>query len=404
MDNWQFWLAAAAMGLAVVAAMMRTAVRARADLVPAAAYDMQVYRDQLRDVDRDLARGTLAVDEAQRLRAEISRRLLEADRAAQAAAGRAPAGHGRWIAAALVVPLIGGAYLLYDRIGAPGYPDLPLSERLAMSQELYANRPKQAEMEAKAPKPEAGPVDPAFAKLMDELRAAMKARPDDQRGLELLASNEARLGNLTAAREAMERLIALKGAAAKAEDHAALAELMVMAAGGLVSPEAEAELDKALKLDAANATARYYYGLMAAQVGRFDRTFALWQPLLDGPADAPWMAPVRAQIEDVAMRAGIDFTLPDTKGPDAGAMAAAQDMTPEERQQMITGMVAQLSDRLATEGGPVEDWAKLVTSLGVLGRKDEAQKIYAEALTKFEGRASEQSFLKEAAVNAGLTP
>jgi len=147
---------------------------------------------------------------------------------------------------------------------------------------------------------------------------------------------------------------------------------------------------------------------MAAQVGRFDRTFALWRPLLDeGPADAPWKAAIRTQIEDVAMRAGVQFTLPPAAGlpgPDADAMAAAQDMSPEDRQAMIEGMVAQLGERLANEGGTVEEWARLISSLAVLDRKDEAQTIYAEALTKFEGSPSQQSFLREQALNAGLTP
>lgn len=405
MDNWQFWLAAIAMTLAVAASIFRALTRAGASVAPAASYDLQVYRDQLAEVDRDLARGTLPADEAARLRAEISRRLLDADRKARAESA-APARSATRVALLLALPVLGASALLYDRLGAPGYPDLPLAERLAMSDELRAKRPSQAEMEAQAPKPQAPPVDPAFAKLMDDLRAAMKTRPNDQRGLELLAANEARLGNLSASRDAMAKLIALKGKTATAEDHAALAEVMVMATGGLVSPEAEAELTAALTLDASNPTARYYYGLMAAQVGRFDRTFELWQPLLDGPADAPWMDPVRAQIEDVAMRAGINFTLPPAagKGPDAAAVAAAGEMSAGDRQSMIEGMVAQLGDRLATEGGPVEDWAKLITSLGVLNRKDEAQKIYTEALTKFDGRPSEQGFLKEAALNAGLTP
>ena len=71
---------------------------------------------------------------------------------------------------------------------------------------------------------------------------------------------------------------------------------------------------------------------------------------------------------------------------------------------MIEGMVAQLGERLATEGGTPEEWAQLISSLAVLGRKDEAQAIYAEALAKFEGQRSSQSFLREQALNAGLTP
>jgi cytochrome c-type biogenesis protein CcmH len=85
-------------------------------------------------------------------------------------------------------------------------------------------------------------------------------------------------------------------------------------------------------------------------------------------------------------------------------MAAAGEMNAEERQQMIEGMVAQLSDRLASEGGSVEDWNKLIRSLAVLERLPEAQKIYDEARAKFAGQTAELSFLKQAAVESGLTP
>lgn len=407
METAAFWAAAGGMGLAVAALFLLALRRARAEIAAAADYDLKVYRDQLAEIDRDLARGTLPPEEADRLRTEVSRRLLDADRHAQQASRKASTA-GVTLAAALILALIGSSYWAYLRLGAPGYPDLPLAARFAMSEEMRANRASQAEMEVTAAATRPAPVqpEPEFAALMDQLRAAVAERPDDARGLELLAANEARLGNLGEARAAMENLLRAKGDTATGDDHAALAELMIMAAGGLVSPEAEAELTRALTLDARNGTARYYYGLMAAQVGRFDRTFALWRPLLDeGPADAPWIEPIRAQIEDVAMRAGVQFTLPAAlPGPDADAMAAAQDMSTEDRQAMIEGMVAQLGERLATEGGTVEEWARLISALTVLNRMDEAQEIYAEALTKFEGSPAQQSFLREQALNAGLTP
>ena len=407
METAAFWAAAGGIGLAVAAIFLLALRRARAEIAAAADFDLKVYRDQLTEIDRDLARGTLTSDEADRLRTEVSRRLLDADRHSQSATRHASTG-GIAVAALVIMALIGSSYWVYLRLGAPGYPDLPLATRLAMSDEMRANRPSQAVMEQEAAASRPAPIAPEaeFAALMEQLRQAVADRPDDARGLELLASNEARLGNLSAAREAMENLLRVKGETATAEDHAALAELMIMAAGGLVSPEAEATLARALTLDAGNGTARYYYGLMAAQVGRFDRTFALWRPLLDeGPAEAPWIAPIRAQIEDVAARAGIRFTLPGTtRGPDGAAIAAAEEMSPEDRQAMIEGMVAQLGERLATEGGTVEDWARLISSLSVLGRMDQAAEIYAEALMRFEGSPSQQSFLREAALNAGLTP
>ena len=409
MEMIAFWIAAGGIGLVVLALFVLALIRARAEIASAAEYDLKVYRDQLAEIDRDLARGTLPPEEADRQRTEVSRRLLEADRT-RAKADASASTRGIAVAVALIAAVIGGSYWAYLRLGAPGYPDLPLATRLAMSDEMRANRPPQAQMEADAEASRPAPIEPEpeFAQLMDQLRAAVAERPDDARGLELLAANEARLGNLPAARVAQERLIGLKGETATAEDHAALAELMIMAAGGLVSAEAEAQLTEALTLDPRNGTARYYYGLMAAQVGRFDRTFGLWEPLLrEGPPDAPWIAPIRAQIADVAARAGVSYTLPPDPalpGPDGDAVAAAEEMSEADRQAMIEGMVAQLGSRLATEGGTVEEWARLISSLAVLERQDEAAEIYAEALERFAGSPAQQSFLREAALNAGLTP
>ena len=69
---------------------------------------------------------------------------------------------------------------------------------------------------------------------------------------------------------------------------------------------------------------------------------------------------------------------------------------------MIAGMVEQLGTRLASEGGPAEDWARLISSLAVLGRMEEARAIYAEAQSRFAGRTVELSALRETAVTSGV--
>ena len=96
--------------------------------------------------------------------------------------------------------------------------------------------------------------------------------------------------------------------------------------------------------------------------------------------------------------------MPGAARPTAADMAAAAEMSPEDRRVMVEGMVAQLSARLAAEGGAVEDWERLIRSLAVLERLDEAQTIYDEAKVKFEGRPAELSFLRMAAVEGGLNP
>lgn len=408
MDNWQFWLVAVALTAAVAATLIRVLWRETPPVAQAAAFDVQVYKDQLAEIERDVARGTLAADEAARLRVEVSRRLLDADRAlALAPAIDRRGGLGLASLATVLLVLLGAG--LYLQIGAPGYPDLPLAERLAQSEVLRAARPSQEQAEAQAPTPPAVTPDPQFAALMDQLRAAVKDRPDDLRGLELLAGNEMRLGNLVAARQAMDHLVAVKGQAATAEDLAALAEAMIMAAGGRVTPEAEAVLTRALQKDPKNGTALFYSGVLFAQIGRFDQTFRLWAPLLEeSPADAPWIAPIRQQIEDIAWRAGEKYTLPpaagDMPGPDGAAMAAAADMSDADRQAMIEGMVAKLDARLQSEGGSPEEWARLVNALAQLGRKDEAQAAYQRGKAALAGDSVGLGGLRETATLLGLAP
>jgi cytochrome c-type biogenesis protein CcmH len=407
-----FWIAAAGIGLAVTALLLLALLRGRAGDEPTAAYDLRVYRDQLREVDRDLARGVIAPADAERLRIEVARRVLEADRALgdyngpeDTAAPPLPT----LVMAGLVAAVMLGGVWTYFRLGAPGYPDLPIAERLAMSDQLYRTRPPQAAAEAaaaaRAPAP--APADPTFTALMDKLRSALKDRPDDLEGHRLLARNESGLGNYAAAMAAQRQVIAILGDSVSADDHAMLAEIMILGAGGYVSPEAEVEIKRALQLDPLNGTASYYAGLMFAQVGRPDRTFALWAALLERsqPGD-PWVAPLRAQLMQVASEAGEDnYVLPGTEaapGPDADALAAAAEMTPEEREEMVRGMVARLSERLATQGGSAEEWARLITAYGVLGETDRAGAIWAEAQQRFGGRAADLKVVRAAALQAGV--
>lgn len=400
-----FWISAAAMVLMVALVLLQTLWQARAQqTTDVATPDLDVYRDQLAEVSRDLARGTLSPSEGERARLEVQRRMLEADRALS---GQSPAPKSRLlpVAAVVVVVVLAGATGIYWQLGVPGYPDLPLSDRLANADLAYKNRPSQAAAEAQQqPFVQAPDMDPALATMLDKLRAALATRPDDLMGHVLLAQNEASLGNFIAARKAQDTVIRLRGAAVGAEDLSFQAYVMVRAAGGLVTPEAEQVLIALLKLDPANGWGRFYSGLMFAEVGRPDRTFALWEPLLQqSPADAPWSDPIRSQIADVAAAAGIEYTLPEAgPGPDAAAVAAASGMTEADRTAMIKTMVAGLETRLTSDGGAVEDWAKLITSLGVLKETERARAAYTAAQAAFAGKPGELAALQAAAVQAGI--
>ena len=402
-----FWSITAGMTLAVLATLALAMLRGKAGDKPPAAYDLDVYRDQLREVDRDLARGVVSEADAERVRTEVSRRILAADAALQRHTEESQGSGGVVALGVTAGVVIAGAYAIYMQLGAPGYGDLALNDRIEAAQILRDERPSQAAAEASlSGQGNPGNVDPDYVALVERLRQAVTTRPDDVQGHELLSRAESRLGNFAEAHAAKAQVIALKADQATAGDFSEYADLLILAAGGYVSPEAEAALERTLALDATDGPARYFYGLMLVQNGRPDTALRIWDQLLrEGPADAPWIAPIAAQIEEIAVRAGVNYAMPAIgtgRGPTQDQIDAAQDLSPAERLEMIQGMVTGLSDRLATEGGPVEDWAQLISALGVLGQMDQARAILINAREVFGDDPQAADVLSRVADRVGL--
>jgi cytochrome c-type biogenesis protein CcmH len=422
-----FWLVAAALTMGSLLLVFAPMIRGAGAAERRASYDLQIYRDQLQEIDRDVARGVITPEEAADTRVEVSRKLLAAAdaEAREAAAGRAPRQATRAGGAVAGLGALALAAWAYTGQGAPGYGDQPLSERLARLAEARADRPAQAEVEGivaegrQTPDPAEAGYRPEDLELVDRLQALLEERPGDLEGHLLLVRSLGALGRFAEARAAQERVVAILGERAGAEEHVGLAELMIAAAGGYVSPEAEAALARALEMDPMNPPARYYSGLTLLQGGRPDLAYRLWMGLIEeGPPDAPWVRAIETEIDDVALMAGLPppgAGLPgDSSAPAPGGMAEATPPAaalppgatmPEpdvETAMMIEGMVASLGARLAAEGGSADEWAQLIRSLGVLGRIGEAAAIWSEAQEAFASDQAALAMLREAARDARL--
>ncbi|MEC7259754.1 MAG: c-type cytochrome biogenesis protein CcmI [Pseudomonadota bacterium] len=399
-----FWIIPALVALAVAGLIVRVMTAPRDADAPVAARDMSVYRDQLAEIERDRARGTIPESEAEQLRTEVARRILAADSAAQVAPPRGtPAGKAP--ALVLGAVLVAGSLGLYAWLGVPGYGDMGLQARYDMAEEIRADRPSQAEAEAQARAPAPAQVPgPDYLALVAQLRETVGQRPDDLQGNQLLARHESALGNFAAAHAAQARVIDIKGDGAGASDFASYADLLILAAGGYVSPTAEQALNDTLARDPRNGAAQYYMGLFEAQNARPDRAFRIWNRLLQAsPQDAPWVPVIRSQIADAARLAGVDYVLPtQARGPTAEDVANAAQLDDAGRQEMIQGMVEGLAARLADEGGPAPDWARLISALGVLGEVDRARAIADEARGRFAGDSAALDQIEQAAQRAGI--
>lgn len=417
-----FWPLAACLVLITILIAVRPLVARRGTAAPRAAHDLQVFRDQLSALDRDVERGVLTEQEAGGARAEISRRLLSAAAEAAKVEGAAPGpdGAARGLAAALAALIVVGGGGVYAWIGAPGAPDQPLSSRLAEIERAAPTRPSQAEAErivaarreaaegaasARQPSPE----DAELAERAVELQRVLADRPDDLRGRRLLAGVLMTLDRPAAAMRVHEEILALLGAAAEPDDLVAAAEAMILTVDGYVSPEAEARIAQALQRSPTNRIGRYYAGLAMAQNGQFGLALNLWRALLEeGPPDAPWIAAIEARIGDLARAAGegVDLSPPvrgAAPGPTEAEIDAAREMSPEDRALMIEGMVAGLENRLAAEGGGPHEWERLLNAYRVLDRPEDAARIWAEVERVFADAPPEiVARLREAARAAGV--
>ncbi len=391
MENFGFWAIVGGVAALVALSLAFGFLRGNREGLRTAESDILVYKDQLREIDRDVARGILPEAEAEAARLEVKRRLLAADRKSQLAQTKAVG--PVWVPGAVLIgAVMAASFGLYATIGSPGYSDLPLAERLALSEAARSNRPSQAQAEAGYQAPDLEAANPEHLALMEQLRRVLVDRPDDLAGFNLLAENEARLGRFPEARAAKVRVLELLGPDAGAEDWADLAELSVMAAGGYFSPETEVAVERALGLDPGNGVARYLKGLGELQLGRADITHQMWISLLaDSAPGDPWVRPIMGDIERVRILAGVPER--DQQNLDFGG-----------RDAEIRAMVEGLASRLANEGGPAEDWARLVHSLAVLGEDDRAQAIVDEAKTVFASDEAALTIIERAARGSGEKP
>lgn len=370
--------------------------------------EQQFYKAQLAEVERDVTRGVLLPQDAEQIHTEIARRLLHS--AKNNATSDAHGSPKIWLTFSAVLTtclLTVGSLGLYQIFGAPGYDDLSQKDRIARSKELHATRPSLEEYLAQLPPLDVPVPNSTYTDLIEKLRQTVAERPNDLEGHSLLAHTEASLQNFLAASIAQESVIRLKGPDAAIEDHFDYAELLILAGRGYVSPEAEIALEQVLSLKNDHKPALYYMGLLLIQIDRPDRAFRLWQRLLaEAEADSPWLEPIRSQINGVAIAAGVtDYDMPPLplkRGPSREEIEAAGELSLEDRQTMIESMVEGLAERLSTEGGPPEEWAKLLRALSVLGRLEEAISIYKEAQVVFSDHAAALEAIEETAEILGI--
>jgi cytochrome c-type biogenesis protein CcmH len=280
-----------------------------------------IYRDQLAELDRDLAAGTLSVEDHAQARAELQRRLLD-DVSATDTPAAAVAGMKRTsLLLVLVLPLAAAG--LYSWLGTPAALD-PMMTRA----------PEQKDVE----------------KMVADLAARLEKNPDP-RGFAVLARSYRAMGRLPEAEAAFVRI-----GPALQENATLLAEyadvLATRAMGNFDGKPMEA-LNQALKLEPENPMVMSLAATAAYNRNDFAQAVKYWEQLLrilpPESEDSKWLAEAIAKTrEQMTGQAG----QPQTAAAKAATAASKPALAPQAATSTgVTGRVT-LASALATKVQP----------------------------------------------------
>jgi cytochrome c-type biogenesis protein CcmH len=321
------------------------------------ASDVDFFKQQITEIECEVAEGRIASDDAEIARTEAARRLLRAQSAENVAAR--PSRKAAFLAALGIIFLAPALTLtLYSRLGHSNLPDMPLEARLATP-----------------------PDRTNLADAVGRIEAHLAQHPEDGRGFEVVAPFYLRTGRFDDAVHAYGEALRLLGATAARS--AALGEARTLAAGGTVTDAARQDFASALAQDKDQPSARFYMGLAAAQQGDSAKARDIWSKLLaEAPDGAPWIERVKillAKLDEMTPRA-----------PDSSAQGKAIAAMPEDQKlSAIRSMVERLAGRLQKNGDDVEGWLKLIRAYNVLAQPDDARKALAAARKALAGKKSD---------------
>lgn len=371
-----FWILVAVLTAVVGAVLLHPLLRGAKEASDCRSGEAEVYRDQLRELDRDLAGGLISAGEAGYARAEIGRRLISASK--EEASGTKSAHHGSYrLSQAFIVvmlPVVG--LCLYLAKGDPGLPSQPLDARL----EMPGN-------------------DLAISIVKIEQHLAKN--PDDGKGWEVLAPIYFKTNRIGDAEVAYRNVIRLLGPSATRLGD--LGEVLVTKANGVVTADARAMLQQSRALDAANPRTLFYLALALEQEGKATDAKAAFEALAqESPPDAPWLALVDEHIVKNGGMPAASANANAPGNPTAEDVAAANTLNSGDRQQMIRGMVASLDAKLKDDPKNFEGWMRLIRSYVVLNEKDHAVDALKRGLAAFPADGGEGQQLVALAKELGL--
>lgn len=287
--------------------------------------NVQVYREQLAEIDTALATGQIGAQDARAARAEIEHRLLD-EEATSTESGH-PAPRRNWRIALLIAALLPSlAASLYVMRGRPAA--LLEAERLASpAKHLLGREQIQA--------------------LVQQLRQRLVSAPADAEGWRMLARSQLALGEYTQAAHAYARASAL--IPTDAQLLADYADVLAMAQGKRLSGAPAAIIEQALAIDPQHPKALALAGTAAFERQDYVRAIDYWDRVQRA---APPQSPLAQAMSSSIVSARQRLAQPNDAKTMLGArLTATVGIAPELRARQPVGATLFVFAR-AEDGSP----------------------------------------------------
>jgi cytochrome c-type biogenesis protein CcmH len=396
--------------------------------------DIEVYRDQLKEVESELRQGLIDDTQAETARIEIRRRALAADRMEQPVTPKLSHDERNFAVICVAGIVVLGSVGLYAATGNPDLPSMRGSGAAQRASTAFSRDSSTLESAAAMQTPGSeneGQLRPQTGlppveDMIQRLATRLLRNPKDAEGWRTLGWSYLSIGRFPEAAEAYAKAIELSPNIA--EFRSARIEALVRSADGVVTADARRAIEDTLQLDPKDARARFFKGLAKEQGG--DKTSALtdWTELLkDVNSDEPWLPDLKNRITGLERDLGVDadarpaapkpaitgglldrlrapggWQTSQEKGPSREDVQAADAMPPADRSAMIRGMVDGLASRLEQSPRDADGWIKLIRSRIVLGETELAKQALARGLEVFAEEAQQRDRIIAAAQKLGL--
>lgn len=265
----------------ILPTLLRSAT-ARAD-VGSKASNLEIIRDQLAELDRDLGNGVLSQQQYQQAREDLERNALEESRDVGEPEMR-PTSNTRWTALVLGISIPLAAAALYWQLGNPGAVTL---EAAAESAHDF----KAGEVEA----------------MVSRLAARLEQAPDDGNGWALLGRSYLVMQRYQESADAYGRAAAL--IANNADLIADYADALAMSQGRNMDGRPMKLIEQALKIDPTHWKALAMAGSAAFDQKDYKKAIVYWEKILQRAEPNSELArDVTANIEEARQLGGIKLS------------------------------------------------------------------------------------------------